>query len=119
MSKVSIDCCDGNDNIHNQCLRDICPKYQEARRKVEKDWPYVGTGFGNLYGNPGRVHFLAKVRETILQEVCERAKRLHNTLGHGNGLDSDSMTFLATHMESCSSCKRFLTPLSEVEKSLG
>jgi hypothetical protein len=64
--KVEVTCCEGKDEF-GQCLRDRCPNYAKAQERVMSDWPYVGTGFGNLYGEPTHQHFLSGVREDIAE----------------------------------------------------
>lgn len=65
--KVEVTCCEGNDQ-RGTCLRHRCPHYQKAWSEVTSRWPYCGTGFGNLYGNPTHEHFLARVRRNLEQQ---------------------------------------------------
>ncbi|MFA5841015.1 MAG: hypothetical protein WC847_01960 [Candidatus Paceibacterota bacterium] len=61
-----VKCCEGKDDGQGSCLRDRCPQYKKAKSEIEKSWPtYVGTGFGNLHGNPSHWHFLEKVKDNI------------------------------------------------------
>lgn len=71
--KIEVNCCEGYDN--GSCLRDRCPIYRKAKEKVEAEWPYMGTGFGNAYGNPGHGHFLEEVREEIKRMKAGEAVR--------------------------------------------
>lgn len=64
--KITLSCCEGEDR-YGRCLRDRCPLYAKAQQKVQRAWPYVGTGFGNLYGNPTHARFLSAVREDVLE----------------------------------------------------
>lgn len=68
MSDIVVRCCDGQEKYENQCLRNNCPNYRAAEKEVQTNWPYVGTGFGNLYGNPTHGHFLARVRKIFGKE---------------------------------------------------
>ena len=64
--EFSVKCCEGNDDRQEACLRDRCPHYRKAKLEIEASWPsYVGTGFGNLHGNPSHWHFLEKVKDNI------------------------------------------------------
>lgn len=63
MTKIELSCCEGNEEYRNQCLKDRCPIYDLAKREIRSNWPYVGTGYGNLYGNPDHETYLARVRE--------------------------------------------------------
>jgi len=65
--KVQVTCCEGKDK-HGDCLRDRCPHYAKAKERIQRGWPYVGTGFGNLYGNPTHGHFLGGVREDLAKQ---------------------------------------------------
>ena len=72
-----IECCEGNPEINRACYRNGCPLYQEARVQVDRSQPrvpYVGTGFGSLYGEPKRpteAQYLAKVRENLQAEAAK------------------------------------------------
>lgn len=66
--KITINCCDGEPKPGKPCLGELCPRYSRAVREVNRTWPYVGTGYGNLYGNPDKIHYLSKVREVINNE---------------------------------------------------
>lgn len=63
--KVEVECCEGSEKYRDQCLRRKCPIYKEAEHEVDRRWPYMGTGFGNAYGNPGHGHYLEQVKEDI------------------------------------------------------
>ena len=65
--KVVLTCCEGEDR-YGLCLKERCPLYAQAERTVQRTWPYVGTGFGNLYGNPTHDHFLSAVRKALLEQ---------------------------------------------------
>ncbi len=65
--KIALSCCEGKEKSGN-CLRDLCPHYDKAKYRIIGSWPYVGTGFGNLYGNPGHGHFLTGVREDLAKK---------------------------------------------------
>lgn len=65
--KITLSCCEGKDQS-GRCLKDRCPLYAKAQQKVQRAWPYVGTGFGNLYGNPTHTHLLSAVQE----DICEQ-----------------------------------------------
>lgn len=64
---VEIDCCEGNEESR-RCLRDRCPIYVEAKWNIQKSWSYVGTGFGNLYGEPTHRQFLNEVAANIKKQ---------------------------------------------------
>ena len=68
MTKIELGCCEGQPSYKDQCLRDRCPIYTEARGEIDKKWPYAGTGVGNLYRNPSQAHYLSKVRENLQAE---------------------------------------------------
>ena len=102
--RIVIECCDGEETRPNKCLRERCPRYMSAKNEVERAWPFVGTGFGNLYGNPTHERILGTVRENMKKEDCARAKRLHNTIGHGNDLTPESGDWLTDHLSNCQSC---------------
>lgn len=64
--KIKVECCEGEEYGKAwECLRDRCPYYRKARQVVDRKWPYTGTGFGNLYGNPGHGTYLLKVRDEL------------------------------------------------------
>ena len=64
--EFSVKCCEGDDSRQGSCLKDRCPLYRKAKSEVEVSWPsYVGTGFGNLHGNPSHWHFLEKVKDKV------------------------------------------------------
>jgi hypothetical protein len=65
MSVIKLECCDGNEKYTGRCLKDRCPNYRRAEEEVRRKWPYQGTGFGNLYGNPTHGHVLAEVRRQL------------------------------------------------------
>ena len=65
MTEIKLECCCGSENYDGHCLKDRCPHYRQAQEEVSSSWPYVGTGFGNLHGNPKHSHFLSKVRENL------------------------------------------------------
>jgi hypothetical protein len=60
--KISVECCEGKGE---SCLEDRCPIYRKAKEEIDRNWPYIGTGFGNLYGNPDKKRYLIKVREGV------------------------------------------------------
>lgn len=67
--KFKLECCQGSPSSTGcDCHRDLCPHYKKARQRVQQGWPYVGTGFGNLYGNPNHGHFLTAVREDFAKK---------------------------------------------------
>lgn len=65
MPTIKLECCEGNPQYESHCLRDRCSIYRAAKHEVQRTWPYVGTGFGNMYGNPSESHYLAQVRANI------------------------------------------------------
>lgn len=65
MVKIVLKCCEGKEAWRGQCLRSRCPHYDKAEMDVNREWPYEGTGFGNLYGNPGHGHYLSKVQQML------------------------------------------------------
>ena len=65
MAKITLECCDGTEIYPNRCLRGLCPVYQSAQNKVDSTWPYIGTGYGNLYGNPSHITYLDRVRNNL------------------------------------------------------
>lgn len=69
--RIEVECCEGSPRYKDQCLKDKCPIYSEAKADVQSGWPYVGTGFGNLYGNPSEAHYLSKVRENLQAEIAK------------------------------------------------
>lgn len=69
--KIEVNCCEGSPVYRDQCLKTRCPIYTEAKSDVQGSWPYVGTGFGNLYGNPSEAHYLSKVRENLQAEIAK------------------------------------------------
>ncbi|KKR12024.1 MAG: hypothetical protein UT39_C0001G0079 [Candidatus Woesebacteria bacterium GW2011_GWA1_39_21] len=75
MSKIEITCCDGVEKYPGICLKDGCPNYRKAREQVDSSWPYVGTGYGNLYGNPSISHYLAQVRKNIANDQKDNEKK--------------------------------------------
>ncbi len=74
MSEIKITCCDGIEEYPGICLRDRCPNYRKAREQVDRSWPYVGTGYGNMYGNPGVGRYLAQVRANVANDQNEENK---------------------------------------------
>ncbi len=65
--KIEIECCGGNEKYKGQCLEIRCPAYRQAERNVDRRWPRLATGFGNAYGNPQRGHYLAEVKNAIVE----------------------------------------------------
>jgi hypothetical protein len=65
MTKITIECCEGNERYPGHCLKNRCPIYRKAKNEVNQSWPYVGTGYGNLYGNPSHSDYLAEVRSIL------------------------------------------------------
>lgn len=64
--ELKVKCCEGNEGRQEPCLGVRCPFYKKAKLEIEKAWPsYVGTGFGNLHGNPSHWHVLERVKDTI------------------------------------------------------
>lgn len=47
------------------CLEGRCPIFAAAEESVRKHWPFTPTGFGNLYGEPTREHYLSEVRACL------------------------------------------------------
>ncbi|MBI5044461.1 MAG: hypothetical protein HZC02_00905 [Candidatus Levybacteria bacterium] len=72
MTEIAIRCCEGNERYKGECLKDRCPVYSQARREVDRSWPYVGTGFGNLYGNPEESTYLAQTRGLVASKKSEQ-----------------------------------------------
>lgn len=62
MTEFKLKCCEGSGQ---SCHKDLCPHFRKAEQEVKSAWPYEGTGFGNLYGNPGVLHFLAQVSKDL------------------------------------------------------
>ncbi len=65
MTEITIDCCEGLPEKSYLCIGSRCPNYQKAEDNIEKSWPYVGTGYGNLHGNPTKSLILDEVRKTL------------------------------------------------------
>lgn len=65
MTRITIECCGGIESYHGQCLRKHCPNYSKAQHEVSNSWHYVGTGYGNLYGEPTHSNILSKVRDNL------------------------------------------------------
>lgn len=63
--KIEMECCGGDEKYEGQCLKDRCPLYSKASSKVYASWPFVSTGFGNLYGSPGHHNHLAQVKQDV------------------------------------------------------
>lgn len=64
--RIETECCEGIESKYGmKCLQDRCPTYKGTKEVVDQGWPYVGTGFGNLYGNPGHDRYLAEVRASL------------------------------------------------------
>ena len=61
--RIETECCEGIERYNRKCLKDRCPEYQTARDEIGKNWPYTGTGFGNLHGEPTHEMYLYRVRE--------------------------------------------------------
>ena len=68
--RITINCCEGKNGGH--CLENLCPHYQKAKERIVRNWPYVGTGFGNMYGNPGHNNFLAGVRNDLAKKSSKK-----------------------------------------------
>jgi hypothetical protein len=64
---MKVECCGGRERFAGQCLRDRCPVYNKAKDTVNRKWPFIPTGFGNLYGWP--------CHDDILIFVAERRRR--------------------------------------------
>lgn len=64
--RAEIECCEGLEKYQGECLQRNCPIYKQAEEQVDHNWPYVGTGFGNLYGNPTANHYKRKVVENLI-----------------------------------------------------
>lgn len=65
MTKIELNCCEGKPANIQQCLKDRCPIYNQAKREVQSGHPYVGTGYGNLYPEPTDKDYLARVRKRV------------------------------------------------------
>lgn len=59
-------CClkTGSESPSTWCARK-CPLYKEANRRAGQAHPYVGTGFGNLYGVPNLREIRAKAAQIL------------------------------------------------------
>ena len=62
MAEIKFECCAGNEKYSGHCIKTRCPIYQKVKEVVDRAWPYVGTGFGNLYGNPNHEIYISEVR---------------------------------------------------------
>ncbi len=62
MTEIKLKCCAGNEKYSGHCIKTRCPIYRKAEETVDRAWPYIGTGFGNLYGNPDHACYLSEVR---------------------------------------------------------
>jgi len=62
-------CCQGKDELSRRCRRRECACYLRAISEVRASWPYEGTGFGNLYGEPTHAQFLRQVRRNSLRRT--------------------------------------------------
>lgn len=51
-----------------------CRLYAEARVEVMLKRPYIGTGYGNLYGEPSLVSIRGEARRILAQEKREQKK---------------------------------------------
>ncbi len=69
--KIEVNCCGGSPTHRDQCLKEKCPIYSKAQSEVERTWPYVPTGFGNLWGDPSEAHYLSRVRENLKAEIAK------------------------------------------------
>jgi hypothetical protein len=67
MKIIEVACCEGDDKS-GRCLKDRCPMYRKAKEQIQSNWPYTGTGFGNLHGDPSHQHFLNRVKRDIEEE---------------------------------------------------
>jgi hypothetical protein len=68
MTKITVECCGGNERYPGYCLKDRCPIYRKVKNKIDQSWPYVGTGYGNLYGNPSHSEYLTEVKSVMNKE---------------------------------------------------
>jgi hypothetical protein len=71
--KIQVTCCEGKDD--GNCMRGRCPHYARAKERVQRGWPYIGTGFGNLYGNPSHQNFLREVRENVSKQKPQKPSK--------------------------------------------
>lgn len=67
----TIQCCEGHEQRRGECEKGQCPLYQAAKSAVDGSWLYVGTGFGNLYGNPSHNTYLERVKYNVAKEKPE------------------------------------------------
>lgn len=61
MAEIKVNCCEGSEQYPEHCLKWRCPIYKKVQESMDRSHPYVGTGFGNLYGNLGHLDYLSKV----------------------------------------------------------
>ena len=71
MKEIIIQCCEGQERHTGQCLREKCPIYADAAETVDRNWPYLATGFGNAYGYPKHRDNLIAVQNVIAREESE------------------------------------------------
>ena len=62
---LNIECCEGNENYDEQCLKLRCPVYRDCRNEVDSSWPRMPTGFGNVYGEPNHGHYMSAVKDKL------------------------------------------------------
>ena len=66
---IEIQCCEGNEQYEGQCLKSKCPWYVKGKKKVDRRWPRMSTGFGNAYGEPKHNNYLGQIREDVQSET--------------------------------------------------
>ena len=68
MKEIKIQCCEGQERHSGQCLKEKCPIYAETAEAVDRNWPYLATGFGNAYGYPKHIDNLIAVQNMVARE---------------------------------------------------
>lgn len=63
IGEIKVNCCEGNELYQGHCVKWRCSIYKKAKESMKRSHPYVGTGFGNLYGNLDHQDYLSRVRE--------------------------------------------------------
>lgn len=99
--------CGGTIDVETQVdLRVGCSTFNTANpcgKCGRLHWPRSGEAVSN---REGKRTFLEN-NQVVLKEPrdCEKARRLSNTLGHGNDIDAESAVWLQKHIRSCEKCR--------------
>jgi len=67
-TEIVLNCCEGKPLHAKLCLGSLCPHYRQANSELDRETPWMPTGFGNAYPAPSKLEILLRVQKNLKVE---------------------------------------------------